>query len=483
VQTGGHPARVRLLYITSGGPRLHPTVYRVMTLLANLVAPLPIGTNLALLHLLWMMLSGRLRHRRGAVIPGVSATGLPDAAVRRAWADLGGGAWSSAQLLEQWGKVVATEGQWQPHCYGGYHPVAIDITGFWRPRLVGCPTKHYDATAGKALPAIPLGIVARVGSAGGQRLGWPLALVRADPQDPSPRAHLRALVQRAVGLCQHDDVLVADREFGVAIFQEAKRPAWVVRLVKNFTARRASPPAYGGRGRPAERGTLVRPLARRYRGKEIAATPPDREESWEEPGRTIRTQVWTSLVLPDAGPDAPCFWVVAVQDPRYREPLLLATALAVTVAQMRDLAVSAAQVRGIYRDRWPVEQVPLAAKQMVGAERQYVHATERCQRLPELALVAGAVLSYAAATQGPVATGFWDRRPVRTPGRLQRVLEYRDFPSGMALPERVHVKAAVTAHLPKGHWGQQHPRQANAGVGTRPPQRNEAAPTPSVSGN
>ena len=436
---------------------MHPTVYRVMTLLVSLVAGLPIGTNLGLLHVLWMLLSGRLLHSRGAVVPGLSGLGLPIPAVRRAWAALGGGAWSSTRLVQHWGKVVRQEGQWQPHQYGGYWPVAMDITGFWRPRLVGCPTQHYDATAGKALPAIPLGIVARVGSAGGQRLGLPLALVRADPTDPSPRAHLRALVRQALAVSGPQDVLVADREFGVALLQDAKSPAWVVRLVKNFTARRAVPPAYGGRGRPPERGALVRPLARSYRGKLIAATPPDREENWTEEGRTLRAQVWTGLVLPDGGADAPSFMVVAVHDPRYREPLLLATALALTPEQ----------VRGVYRDRWPVEQLPLAAKQMIGAVRQYVHEPETCQRLPELALLAGAVLSYAAATGPAVATGYWDRRPLRTPGRLRRVLEYRDFPGAVALPERVCVKAAVTGHLPKGHWGQQHPRDRTAAAAGR----------------
>lgn len=117
-------------------------------------------------------------------------------------------------------------------------------------------------------------------------------------------------------VCGPQDVLVADREFGVALLQDEKSPVWVVRLVKNFTARRATPPGYGGRGRPAVRGALVRPLARRYRGKVIAATPPDREEGWTEEGRTLRAQVWTGLVLPDEGPDAgsdpPGFLVVAV---------------------------------------------------------------------------------------------------------------------------------------------------------------------------
>lgn len=62
-----------------------------MTLLVSLVVGLPIGTNLGLLHLLWMLLSGRLLYSRGAVMPGLSALGLPDAAVWRAWAALGGG--------------------------------------------------------------------------------------------------------------------------------------------------------------------------------------------------------------------------------------------------------------------------------------------------------------------------------------------------------------------------------------------------------
>lgn len=69
-------------------------------------------------------------------------------------------------------------------------------------------------------------------------------------------------------------------------------------------------------------------------------------------------------------------------------------------------------VNELYRDRWPVEQLPLAAKQMIGAGRQFVWVPETCQRLPELALLAGAVLSYAAATGPMVPTGSWDRRRV-----------------------------------------------------------------------
>ena len=74
-------------------------VYQVMTLLCALVAPLPIGTNLGLLHLLWMLVSGRLLASRGALFAGLADCGLPDRAVRRAWAALGYGGWASDALL------------------------------------------------------------------------------------------------------------------------------------------------------------------------------------------------------------------------------------------------------------------------------------------------------------------------------------------------------------------------------------------------
>ena len=124
-----------------------------------------------------------------------------------------------------------------------------------------------------------------------------------------------------------------------------------------------------------------------------------------------------------------------MHDPRYKTPLLVATPLGLTPREVRDF----------YRDRWPVEQVPLTAKQMLGAARQFVSAPETCQRLPELALLAGAVLNYLAATQEAVPTGFWDRHPRRTPGRLRRVLADAPFPWNYPWPTHLRTKAAVTA--------------------------------------
>jgi hypothetical protein len=342
---------------------------------------------------------------------------------------------------------VEQAGQWRVHEYEGYRPVAVDVTGFWRPRLQGCATSHYDGRAGKALPAIPVGIVARVGSVGTQRLGLPLALVRADEADPSIAAHERALLRAAVQAMADDDVLGLDAGFEIRQLQEAGATRYVVRAAKNVTGRRADLPAYPGRGRPRTRGELIRPLARTYRDRALTATPPDQVVTWQEGGTVVRAEWWDDLVLPDLPLDRPTFRLVVIRDPRWTEPLVLATTLAVSARALRDL----------YLDRWPVEQLPLAAKQMLGAARAFVSAPETCQRLPELVLLAGSILTYLAATLPAVPTGSWDRRPRPTPGRLRRLLAHTVFPTTVPLPDRIRQKAAVTAHLPTGFWGQRRP--------------------------
>lgn len=104
----------------------------------------------------------------------------------------------------------------------------------------------------------------------------------------------------------------------------------------------------------------------------------------------------------------------------------------------------------LYLDRWPVQQVPLVAKQLLGLQRQFVFAPTSRQRLPELALLAANILTYLAAVLPPLPTGFWDRRPRRTPGWLRRALAEEGFPEECPFDGRLWEKQSVTAHLPKG---------------------------------
>jgi hypothetical protein len=403
-----------------------------------------------------MLLSGRLLLSRGAVIPGLAALGLAEAAVRRAWAALAYGKWQVVQLLEAWEQLLQEEQTFHAHQYGGYRPVACDLVGFFRPRLRDCPTKHYSSAAGKALPAIPLGIVARVGTVGTQRLAVPCLLVRGEPTDTSETDLQLRLLQRAKAQLAADEALVCDRGFPLRQLQAVGIQRYVVRAPVNFTARRAGLPAYRGKGRKPLRGALVRPLPRTYKGRIIAATPPDRHETWQlrlgSIALSLHAAFWDNLVCTDARPGAPTFSTVLIHDPRYDEPLLLNTALPLTGAQLQ----------AFYRDRWPVEGLPLTAKQMLGAARQFVFAPESRQRLPELALVAGAILMYVAATQPALPTGFWDRVPRPTSGRLRRLLAAGHYADFEGLPEQLRTKSSPTAHLPKGIMGHRRQRQGRA---------------------
>jgi hypothetical protein len=435
---------------------MSPIVYRMNDVLARVVQRVPVGTNLGLFHLLWMLLSGRLLLSRGAVIPGLAALGLAEQGVRRAWAALAYGQWHAAQLLAAWGHLVQEEQAFHAHQYGGYRPVACDLVGFFRPRLQDCPTNHYSSAAGKALPAIPLGIAARIGTVGPQRLAVPCLLVRSEATDPSEVDLQFRLLQHANAQLAVDEARVCDRGFPLRQLQEAGVQRYVVRAPVNFTARRATLPPYQGKGRKPVRGALVRPLPRTYKGRTIAATPPDRHETWQlRLGRTVlslHAEFWDDLVGSDARPGAPTFSTALIHDPRFDEPLLLNTSLPLTGAHLQ----------AFYRDRWPVEGLPVAAKQMIGAARQFGLAPDSRQRLPELALVAGAILMYSAATQPAFPTGFWDRAPQPTSGRLRRLLAAGHCEDLAGLPEQVRTKPSPTAHLPKGVLGHRRQQKESA---------------------
>jgi hypothetical protein len=134
------------------------------------------------------------------------------------------------------------------------------------------------------------------------------------------------------------------------------------------------------------------------------------------------------------------FTIWVFYDPLHRHPLVLGT----------NLTVRPETVFLLFLDRWPVEQVPLVAKQLLGLERQFVFAQASRQRLPELAHLAANILTYLAAVLPPLPSGFWDRQPKRTPGRLRRALAQASFPEDYPLGGQIRKKQSVTAHLPKG---------------------------------
>ncbi len=246
------------------------------------------------------------------------------------------------------------------------------------------------------------------------------------------------VIQKVNQTLKSDEMAIFDAGFALSSLLKANCERFGVRLPQNFVGRRNYLPPYT-RGRPREFGLKVRPLARSYKDKVLEATQPDYTESWQEGELELKAEIWQDLVLSTqkAGQEK-TFHVYAIYDPRYKKPLLLASPIKLKAASMRKL----------YQDRWPVEQLPLAAKQMIGAHRQFVFSKENCQRLPELSILAGSVLTYVAASLPPIPTGFWDRAPKSTPGRLRRAINKLPLLANLPLPARIRKKASIFSHLP-----------------------------------
>lgn len=425
-------------------------VYRISELLCQLLKEVCVGTNLGLFHLLWTLLSGRFLMSRGAVFPALSDFGLDKKQTYRAEAALAYGQWTIAFLLQNWQQIILQEGHFQSHCHGGIRPVPVDITAFYRAHLQGCVSKHYTSQAGKALPAVVFGLIGSVGCVHDKRLCLPRSILRLEPGETEALFSRRLLV--AAGQTLHkDEALIVDAGFKIADLLGIAGVRFVVRGATNVTARKNQLPKYKGRGCPPQYGEFVRPLAGKYQDKRLPATKPDQTLYRKIEGRRVKILVWHDLVLPDTKPGSPSFGCVVYVNPRYKKPLILLTNL--------DIDVEA--LLALYRDRWPIETLPQAAKSLLGCARSFVFGKESRYRLPELALLAGNLLSYVAATSPPVATGFWDRVARPTCGRLRRVVSSVHFSKLPLFCQQLRKKASVTEHLPKGILGHRRRKAMN----------------------
>ena len=174
---------------------------------------------------------------RGAVFPALSQLGLSPAAVCRAVAALSYGRFVCADLLTDWNGLVQKEEQWFANEYAGYSPVACDTTGFFRPHLTGCRSKHYTGDARAALPAVVFGLVARVGTVCGVQVPLLRHILRGSNTKDCEADLKHRLLSQAGKTLSEKEVLVADAGFGLADVLARGVKNFVVRVAQNFTAR------------------------------------------------------------------------------------------------------------------------------------------------------------------------------------------------------------------------------------------------------
>jgi hypothetical protein len=377
--------------------------------LTKIVQVTAVGTNLALLQLMWAMANGSFLRSRGAVMTALHLSGFTPRQIHRSMQALRLGVWNMGEMLGAWRGHVLSEGKWVVRRYEGYRPLAADGTTFWRPRLRGWSGKFYQALANRAMTGVGVGVVTEVGQVNGHRIPLLRQIIRPPKGKANDKGVQRAVLEWVKEHAEADEVLLYDGGTHIGEMDEVGIVQYAIRLAVNCVARRNEcPERRGNRGRKPEYGVAVRPLARKWRDREIAATPADFQTTFVFQERTIEAKTWYNLVGTNqkADPNQRTFHIWVFHDPAYKQPLVVGT----------NLMVQGETVYRLYRDRWPVETIPLGAKQMIGLQRQFVFAASCCYRLPELALLIANVLLYLAAILPPIPTAFWDRHPKKRQG-------------------------------------------------------------------
>ncbi len=378
---------------------------QILLVLEFLVKPVQIGTNLALVQLMWAMLNGSFLESRGAIHTALFGSGYDRQTIQRCWRALRYGVWSIEELVMRWQVWMEQETMWQAHRYDGWQPVAFDITTFWRPKLQQWSGRGFHRIAGRLMPGVPVGVVVRVGEIAGQRLPMLCKLIRTPRTATDEQPIENKLLCYARDHLAQCEVALFDAGFKLSAIQAAQINHFVVRMARNCVLRRnCLPPVIAGkRGAKQKYGAEVRPLARSYRGKEKVGTPPDQIKTFSLSGHQIVAHGWSNLVRPDqkVNKQHQTVHIWTFHDSRYKKPMILAT----------SLDASASVILRLYLDRWSVEQVPLVAKQILGLQRMFVHAVVCVQRLPELALLVANILTVMAAVLPATPSGYWDKRP------------------------------------------------------------------------
>src|SRR2546422_574406 len=106
--------------------------------------------------------------------------------------------------------------------------------------------------------------------------------------------------------------------------------------------------------------------------------------------------------------------VVRIDDPAYDKPLLVGT----TASEL-----TSAECRVAYGHRWPVETNFFVAQDSTAMEMPRAWTETALERRISVALLAGSLLKAIAAVCAPQAIGPWDRKPVRSGGRLAHYLD------------------------------------------------------------
>jgi len=353
--------------------------YRTLDLIEQLVAVAPEGTALGLCDLISAMFSGYFIESGGAVTPAVEAflrqeikdEKEREARTRRAAKAVTYGSYNLKELMDKLQEIIQAEGNWKPIMAQGYGIVPVDFTIYRRTAVKKLKTKAYVSDANRAVPAVPIGMIASVGEVNGQRVALLKDVVLADLSVNEGAEHKKQLYKQVATVLGKDEIAVFDAGFKLVEATEVDIERCLIRLAKNCTFGKTAgriPERTSEKGRiPSQyKAEIVRPLARQHGGKTLPATAADKICTMtDESEREIEVHIWYKLYFLERQLSAVTnkrkkhelrhmpLKVMAIYDPDYDEPLLVGTPL---------LSLEPDAAYKIYVTRWPVEGLPQAGK-------------------------------------------------------------------------------------------------------------------------
>jgi len=263
--------------------------YRILELIEQMVTVASKGTALGLTDLISAMFSGYFIESGGAVTPAIEAflqrevkdEKEREARTRRGAKALTYGSYNVKELIDKLQEIVEGEGHWQPTIIQGYRVAPVDFTAFRRAAVKGLKAKAYVSDADKAVPAIPIGMIASVGEVNGQRIALLKNVVQTDLNVNDGLVHKKQLYQQVAKELAEDEIAVFDAGFKLVEAVEANIMHALIRLSKNVTFGKTAgkiPKRASAKGpEPSQyKAKIVRPLARSHGDKTLPATPADR---------------------------------------------------------------------------------------------------------------------------------------------------------------------------------------------------------------
>ena len=283
--------------------------YQVQQAIEQMVSTLPKGTDLGLCDVISAMYSGYFVESGGGIMPAVeqylSAYVMDEreraARSRRAAKAITYGQYNLAELLSELKGIVATAGHWQPTIIQGYQLKPVDVTAYKRARVKKLQSKSYDCQIGRAVPAVPLGIMGTTGRVGEQRVAILDMLVCGDITKNSPSGEMEKVYKQVAKRLTETDLALLDAGFSLVDASLNGIKNCVVRLAKNCTFGKTAgkiPPRTSNKGRKPSRhqAEIVRPVARQHGDKVLPASEPEQRVTVvNDVGQEIKIESWSRL--------------------------------------------------------------------------------------------------------------------------------------------------------------------------------------------